>query len=185
MASMMMCPAHGLVSGETCVPGCFEPLQPYIAHAAPASETCTAIGCGMPLPCPLHPAGDRDAGQREIAAHLVQPGPHGSAAAEFNGVALDFPWGRVAVPAQGLTVGRDFGEECGSEIEGFDNVSRRHAQITVEDGTAFVQDLDSTNGTTVNGIPTIARRPCPVTDGDLLGFGAHLRVSVRSGKTLP
>ena len=83
-----------------------------------------------------------------------------------------------------MTVGRDFGDECGSEIEGFDNVSRRHAQISMEDGTIFVQDLDSTNGTTINGIPTIPRQRRPVADGDVLGFGAHLRVPVRSGKTL-
>jgi pSer/pThr/pTyr-binding forkhead associated (FHA) protein len=47
-----------------------------------------------------------------------------------------------------------------------------------------VQDLDSTNGTTINGIPTIPRQRRPVADGDVLGFGAHLRVPVRSEKTL-
>jgi hypothetical protein len=185
MAPAMMCPAHGPVSGQSCVvPGCFEPLRPYVEERAPAPDTCSATGCDMPPPCPLHLDGGNDAAHREIAAYLATSpaSPQSGQPVGADDVALEFPWGPAAVPADGLTVGRDFGAECGCEIEEFGNVSRLHARITVEDGNVFVEDLNSVNGTTVNSTPTIPLQRHPVVDDDVLGFGAHLRVSVTRRK---
>jgi len=50
-----------------------------------------------------------------------------------------------------------------------DDVSRRHAEVRFEDGGFVIHDLESTNGTFVNGEPvTSARRLEP---GDTIGIG--------------
>lgn len=53
------------------------------------------------------------------------------------------------------------------------DLSRRHARIFCEGGAVYLADLDSKNGSTVNGVPlrqTIAR----LGDGDEIGFGRAL-----------
>jgi S1-C subfamily serine protease len=49
-------------------------------------------------------------------------------------------------------------------------VSARHAVLEWEEGTWFVQDLGSTNGTLLNGTPLEGRRP--LEDGDRIQLGA-------------
>ncbi len=57
------------------------------------------------------------------------------------------------------------------------NVSRRHAQVALEDGSVVVTDLGSTNGTFVNG-KRVTR--ATVRPGDELAIGtSRLRVEVR------
>jgi serine phosphatase RsbU (regulator of sigma subunit) len=48
------------------------------------------------------------------------------------------------------------------------SVSRRHAEISLEDSGVTITDLDSRNGTRVNGAPVV--RPTPVSEGDTIGF---------------
>lgn len=48
-------------------------------------------------------------------------------------------------------------------------VSEPHASIRFRDGTFSISDLDSTNGTTVNGEPVVRG---DLADGDRIGFGA-------------
>ncbi|NGZ85113.1 FHA domain-containing protein [Duganella aceris] len=53
------------------------------------------------------------------------------------------------------------------------DLSRRHARVFCEGGAVYLADLDSKNGSTVNGVPlrqTIAR----LGDGDEIGFGRAL-----------
>lgn len=50
-------------------------------------------------------------------------------------------------------------------------VSRRHARIYTRDGTCFVEDLDSTNGTFLNGERVTPYLPYAFRDGDALTFG--------------
>lgn len=52
-------------------------------------------------------------------------------------------------------------------------VSRRHATIAQDDENKalVLQDLDSTNGTRINGFPLEAHRPYRLRDGDTLEFG--------------
>jgi DNA-binding winged helix-turn-helix (wHTH) protein len=64
------------------------------------------------------------------------------------------------------------------------SVSRRHARIVVEGGTAWIEDLGSKNGTTVNGQRVTAR--VTLSDGDEVRFGAvlmRLRWAVAAGST--
>jgi hypothetical protein len=51
-------------------------------------------------------------------------------------------------------------------------VSRRHARIYTRDGTCFVEDLDSTNGTFLNGERITPYLPYAFHDGDMLTFGS-------------
>src|SRR5437868_10715294 len=46
-------------------------------------------------------------------------------------------------------------------------LSRRHARIFSEHGAAYIADLGSKNGTTVNGA-TVAQQPARLRDGDEL-----------------
>jgi len=57
-------------------------------------------------------------------------------------------------------------------------VSRRHARIYTRDGTCFVEDLDSTNGTFLNGERITPYLPYAFHDGDALTFGT-MRLEVR------
>ncbi len=58
-------------------------------------------------------------------------------------------------------------------------LSRRHARVFVEHGAIYVADLDSKNGTTVNGV-AVRQTPARVRAGDELCFGGELcyRVSI-------
>lgn len=52
-------------------------------------------------------------------------------------------------------------------------VSRRHAQITSEDGKLLVEDLGSTNGTKVNGTALSPGQREPVNGGDTISLGGY------------
>lgn len=54
--------------------------------------------------------------------------------------------------------------------------SRRHCEITLLRGVAWVSDLDSTNGTILNGARLGA--PAPLRDGDLIEVGGSVIVFV-------
>lgn len=76
--------------------------------------------------------------------------------------------------------GRD--AECSLVIDGT-TVSRRHARITVAHGAATIEDLDSTNGTHVNGKRISA--PTRLAPGDEFALGSEvLRVRLRSASAL-
>ncbi|MCL4246628.1 MAG: response regulator [Anaerolineae bacterium] len=56
-------------------------------------------------------------------------------------------------------------------------VSRRHAVIETHDGRLYIKDLDSTNGTRLNGGLLTPHEPARLRHGDQLSFG-QLRVQV-------
>jgi hypothetical protein len=86
------------------------------------------------------------------------------------------PAGRVSPP---LVLALDWDHDDGQLIVGRDpkscdvvfehpTVSRRHAQLHHRDGAWVLQDLDSTNGTTING-KRVTR--CRLEPGDRIGLG--------------
>jgi hypothetical protein len=80
----------------------------------------------------------------------------------------------IAIGGAPIVIGRLPG--CGVVL-GDTNVSRRHAQVALDDGDVVVTDLGSTNGTFVNGrrVTRATIRP-----GDELTVGtSRLRVEVR------
>ena len=77
------------------------------------------------------------------------------------------------IGAELLTIGREVGNTIVLDQE--ITVSRRHAQLTRQNGELVVQDLGSTNGTFVNGQRISA--PTPLRVGDTVQFGmASFRV---------
>jgi pSer/pThr/pTyr-binding forkhead associated (FHA) protein len=66
-----------------------------------------------------------------------------------------------------LTVGRR--ESCDIVLR-FSNVSGQHCQLLLEGGYWFVQDMNSQNGTKVNGSRIVRKRLDP---GDLLSMAKH------------
>ncbi len=57
-------------------------------------------------------------------------------------------------------------------------VSRRHAAITHHDGTVYIEDLGSTNGTRINGFQLTAHQKYRLRDGDEIEL-ARIRIVVR------
>ena len=68
------------------------------------------------------------------------------------------------------------------DLSGFDavenGVSREHAAIVYLEGALFIEDLDSTNGTRINGYELKTGRRYRLRDGDELEFG-RLRAVIR------
>ena len=52
-------------------------------------------------------------------------------------------------------------------------LSRRHARIFSEYGTVYIADLESKNGTTVNGV-SVQQKPSVLRHGDEISFGERL-----------
>ncbi len=76
----------------------------------------------------------------------------------------------------GVTAGR--GEGCEIRFEGRQEVSRRHFAVRPVDDLFFVEDLASSNGTTVEGVAgRISRRE--LRDGDLIRAGGIIFLFVR------
>ena len=101
---------------------------------------------------------------------------------------LSFPTGNVEVPAgTALLLGRDPAESLvAAAFADYENVSRRHATVTVDDGGhASIRDENSTNGTFVNGdrvLPGIAVR---LADGDIVRLAADVTAEVMLPKQQP
>jgi pSer/pThr/pTyr-binding forkhead associated (FHA) protein len=90
---------------------------------------------------------------------------------------LAFPTGNVEVPAgTSLLLGRDPAESLvAAAFSRFDNVSRRHATVTVDDaGYATIRDEQSTNGTFVNGDRVLPGAAVRLADGDIVRLGADV-----------
>ncbi|HRE99516.1 MAG TPA: SpoIIE family protein phosphatase [Pirellulaceae bacterium] len=82
-------------------------------------------------------------------------------------VLLDQPGSpAIDLPAGETTLGRR--ADNGIVIVG-ETVSGRHAKIVLKEGVATLQDLGSTNGTLLNGIPV--QQPTRIADRDLIHLG--------------
>ena len=57
-------------------------------------------------------------------------------------------------------------------------VSRQHAAFSYLDGTVYIEDLNTTNGTRINGFQLVPEHTYRLRDGDELEFG-RARVTVR------
>ena len=76
----------------------------------------------------------------------------------------------------GFTVGRH--PLLADQVLDDDRASRRHARFSGANGVVYVEDLNSSNGTTVNGTPCAPFEPTTIQAGDMVGVGnLSLRVS--------
>jgi pSer/pThr/pTyr-binding forkhead associated (FHA) protein len=84
--------------------------------------------------------------------------------------------GRVVPVQQPVTV---LGRGADADVRLTDTgVSRRHAELHLEDGAVTIVDLQSTNGTTVTGRPVDRAL---LHDGDRLGLGGSVLVFRQDG----
>ncbi|MBI1918945.1 MAG: FHA domain-containing protein [Planctomycetes bacterium] len=77
-------------------------------------------------------------------------------------------WRDIRVEGDELILGRDAG--CGAVLPD-ESVSGRHARITRNGDEFVLEDLDSCNGTHVDGVPIVS---CVLHDGDIIQFGQNL-----------
>lgn len=125
------------------------------------------------IPSPAHPAPapEREATTAPMGARWMLAGFDG----DGHAVRLEFSEADAA-RTEGLVLGRN-SQQCDLLVKDT-SVSRRHARITARDGVIEVEDLDSANGTTVNGRMLVPGEPVPAKDGVEIALGeARLRLS--------
>jgi len=88
----------------------------------------------------------------------------------------------VSVEAERITIGREPASAEGSQhisLPQDDTVSRRHAELIVRADWACIIDLDSTNGTRLNGTALAPNMEVVVHEGDVLSIGEGTRMELR------
>jgi len=142
------------------------------AHVGPTDLICFTCGANLPRtgtsedePVPITVAQKAVSNQRTgrtISSAVLR---------------ISFPAGNVEVPAgTSVLLGRDPAESLvAAAFDGCDNVSRRHALITVDDGgRATIRDEGSTNGTFVNGDRLLPGVEVRLVDGDTIRLAADV-----------
>jgi FHA domain/Double zinc ribbon len=136
---------------------------------AAGTQSCPYCGTGVADPADL------------ICSNCRQPLPQGQGQISPAVLRLTFPTGNVDVPAgTSLLLGRDPTESLvAAAFARFENVSRRHATVSVDDsGHASVRDEHSTNGTWVNGDRVLPGVDVRLADGDNLRLAADITAEV-------
>jgi hypothetical protein len=89
---------------------------------------------------------------------------------------LRLPDGRSIPVASGGILGRN--GDAPIFFQDFRTVSRRHAKVDLRGGTWQIEDLQSTNGTWVNGKRLMPGQTCPLKGGDAvaLSLACEMRV---------
>src|ERR1700727_2147930 len=140
----------------------------------------TCQNCGTPV---LDPS---DA----VCLQCRQPLPGAQRRPSLVVLRISFPTGNVDVPAgTSVILGRDPAQSLVAAAFGqYDNVSRRHATVIVDDGgRATIRDEGSTNGTFVNGERGHPGTQVRLVDGDQIRLAADVTgdVSLPRGETDP
>ena len=154
------------ISQRFITPG--DPLASCPRCGTPVSDAADVVcnTCGEPLPT----------GRRRRISPVV--------------MRITFPTGNVDIPAgTSVLLGRDPAESLvAAAFAHFDNVSRRHATILVDDaGHASIRDENSTNGTFVNDDRVLPGAEVRLVDGDRVRLAADVTgdVSLPQGEPDP
>ena len=131
-------------------------------------------------------AGDLDRAQSELSAASERDRLRASApdvfldGADARGrpIALKIPGASLVEPA-GAVVGRSPADA--TFVINHEQVSRRHFRLTLVAQRVTVEDLGSTNGTSVNGRGLASGDAVPLADGNRLALG-DLHLTVRTGR---
>jgi len=78
--------------------------------------------------------------------------------------------GSIDITPEGVTIGRADNNDVVIPESGFPYVSAHHARVILIDQAPQVEDLGSTNGTLVNGVPVPADGR-PIVNGDIIQLG--------------
>ncbi len=148
------------VAGALKCPSCGHENPPDARFCENCGAPLTAPA-GVPLPAPT-----------EVPS--VAPPPVAALVIEGTGteVPLDLSKSEVLI-GRADPVSRVFPDVDLTPHGGYEaGVSRRHCRIFRQGDQFFVEDLQSTNGTKVNGQFIPPNRPHPLKDGDVLELGA-------------
>ena len=139
------------------------PVVPLTVDPFASAEAPAAPIVAVPAPAPVAPA-------------APVPPPPPPAPAPVAQWVLVWPGGVVPIRDTALVIGRS--KDCDVPLAD-GNVSRRHAEIGRSADGFVLRDLDSTNGTTVNGRRV---KSAPVGEGDEITLGTStLRIEQRPG----
>src|SRR5689334_2844962 len=86
--------------------------------------------------------------------------------------------GQIAIDDSLFAIGRTEQPFASYPPELVADLSRRHARLFIENGDVWLADLDSKNGTTVNGKP-LRQAIVRLRDGDAIGLAQVLAYRVR------
>ena len=118
------------------------------------------------------------ANRRVVAAHrrsgrMPDPAPFDCVLAGEDEIGsslvLNLRWETLGNP-DGVVIGRN--PPGSGHVVADQSISREHARVLIKDGTPFVEDLNSTNGTSLNGRPLSPDVLERIGDGDELTFGS-------------
>jgi hypothetical protein len=155
--------------------------QKFIAAGAdPSSLSGFCPRCGAAVPDPAD----------VICSTCGEPLPHRGRHISPVVMRITFPTGNVDIPAgTSVLLGRDPAESLvAAAFASFDNVSRRHATVRVDDfGHASIRDENSTNGTYVNDDRVLPGSEVRLVDGDRVRLAADVTgdVSLPQGEPDP
>jgi adenylate cyclase len=95
---------------------------------------------------------------------------------------FDLALDKLAARSQGAVIGRAV-DRC-ELVVAHSTVSRRHARLSLIGEALQIEDLGSTNGTSVNGMPARPVAPLPIQAGSKLKIG-EVELAVRSVSSPP
>lgn len=127
----------------------------------------------VPLVVPLVPAAAPSSDTMLYTPPAPAPEP-AAAPAHEGGAALVGESGRHALDKPAVAMGR--AKDCDIVVADL-NVSRRHAEVRLENGEHWLVDLGSTNGTSVNGTRVSRAK---LENGDRIELGSTVLVFERS-----
>jgi len=95
-------------------------------------------------------------------------------------IRLVFGETELARAGLGLVVGRH--PALSDRVIGDDTVSRRHLRLGTEGGELFAEDLNSLNGTLVDGEPLVPFEPTQLAEDQMLTLGDVVLTVTRLGE---
>jgi hypothetical protein len=155
------------------------PLFLLIAPSAIVIVVLLAIYGRRRLRAPEYP---RPAVQQPLVELLEQPGIPAKAHVHTTARAiLELPGGlKIRLGEEGGIIGRvQVARSLGLDELGM--ISKQHFKISFTDGKAFIEDMDSANGTAVNGTGIRDSGPLELNDGDIIDMAGKASLKFRSG----
>ena len=129
-------------------------------------------------PSPPREASEATADMQTVSSPSAVESIEGRLVIKDTNVVLTIPPGKQLIvmgredPVSGIFPDIDFDPHNGHEA----GVGRRHAQLILQGGQVYVEDLDSVNGTAVNKQRLSSRQPHPLNDGDELRLGKMVMI---------
>lgn len=102
---------------------------------------------------------------------------------ELMVAALELPDGKIVpiTPPRQVFGRANFEPYLSPEILKY--ISRKHFDISLESGGFFIEDLESTNGTFVNGVDIRGKGKVPIKPGDVIEVGGVVKLKFRAPTT--